>query len=89
MVGILPVDSDSIGYRYMKPGLFTEELAEKIGIKPQSIRAHIHRKGGRNGGNYCGIVPRRMKNGRLLWPHDAVDRLITESTDQSAAEAGR
>lgn len=61
----------------MKPGLFTEEFAEKIGIKPKSILVHYQRKGGRKwGGNYCGIVPRVMANGRLLWPLDAAERVL-------------
>lgn len=69
----------------MKRWLFTEELAEKIGIRPESIRVHYQRKGGRkNGGNYCGIIPRRMANGRLLWPLDALERLLNADLDKAA-----
>lgn len=69
----------------MKLGLSTEELAEKIGIKPESIRMHFQRKGGRKGGgNYCGIAPRLMANGRLLWPLDAPVRILGMEADQGA-----
>lgn len=63
----------------MKPGLSTREFADAIGLKnPKSIRTHMERKGG----GYCGIIPRRMANGRLLWPTDAPARILGIETDQ-------
>lgn len=48
----------------------TELFAESLGIKPESIRVRLCRKG-----SYFGIVPTKLANGRLLWPANAVDRL--------------
>lgn len=52
-------------------GLSTEELADAIGMRPDSIRVHLCRRG-----SYYGIRPARLANGRLLWPADSVDRLV-------------
>lgn len=49
----------------------TEQLAEQIGLKPQSIRARVCRFG-----SYFGIVPNKYPNGRLGWPPDAKERLL-------------
>lgn len=50
----------------------TAALARRIGYKPASIRTHVSRNG-----NFQGITPKRLPNGRLLWPADAVERLLS------------
>ncbi len=43
-----------------------------LNIKPASIRrAHCVK------GEYLGVVPRKLPNGRLVWPGDAVRRLLS------------
>jgi hypothetical protein len=48
----------------------TEALADRLGIKPQSLRARVCRTG-----SYFGLRPLKLPNGRLLWPADSVERL--------------
>lgn len=50
--------------------LTTAALAGAIGIKPESIRVRLCRRG-----DYFGITPQKLANGRLLWPADAVEKL--------------
>lgn len=46
-----------------------------LNIKPASIRrAHCVK------GEYLGITPRKLPNGRLIWPGDAVRRLLSDGT---------
>ncbi len=52
-------------------GLSTEDFATSIGLRPESIRVHLCRRG-----SYYGIRPAKLPNGRLLWPGDAVERLL-------------
>ena len=49
----------------------TKELAALLNIKPQSIykRLCVTR-------SYWGLTPTKLPNGRLLWPADAVLRLL-------------
>lgn len=54
----------------------TEALADRLGIKPQSIRARLCRKG-----SYYGLKPLKLPNGRLLWPEDAREQLTQHPTD--------
>lgn len=49
----------------------TEALAGALGIKAESIRVRLCRKG-----DYFGVRPQKLINGRLLWPADAVERLM-------------
>jgi hypothetical protein len=51
----------------------TQALASRLGIQPQSIRAAVCRKG-----NYYGVKPTRLPNGRLLWPADAFERIVEQ-----------
>lgn len=51
-------------------GISTEELAALLRLKPQSLRAALCRDG-----HYFGVRPRKLPNGRLLWPADAVERM--------------
>ena len=55
-----------------RPGakLNTEEFAERVRVKPQSIRAALCRTG-----FYLGIKPVKLSTGKLLWDADAVERL--------------
>lgn len=48
-----------------------------LNIKPSSIRrAHCVK------GAYMGITPRKLPNGRLIWPGDAVRRLLSGSAQE-------
>lgn len=48
-----------------------------LNIKPASIRrAHCVK------GEYLGITPRKLPNGRLIWPGDAVRRLLSDGTQE-------
>lgn len=53
-------------------GITTEQLAQQLHLKPQSLRAALSRDGA-----YFGLVPRKLPNGRLLWPDDALEKLTT------------
>lgn len=41
----------------------TDTFAAKQGVKGQSVRSRVCRFG-----NYFGITPKKLANGRLLWP---------------------
>lgn len=60
-------------------GITTEQLAALLHLKPQSLRAALSREG-----HYFGLRPRKLPNGRLIWPADAVRRL----TSPRVAEKG-
>lgn len=48
-----------------------------LNIKPASIRrAHCVK------GEYLGITPRKLPNGRLIWPGDEVRRLLSDGTQE-------
>lgn len=51
-------------------GITTEQLAALLGLKPGSIRSALCRDG-----HYFGLRPRKLPNGRLIWPADATERL--------------
>jgi hypothetical protein len=63
----------------MKNHLTTEALAAALGIKPQTLRANLCRNG-----HYFGIRPVKTPNRFLLWPADAVERLVTGATAAAA-----
>ena len=46
-------------------------------IKPASIRRAHCVKGG-----YLGITPRKLPNGRLIWPGDAIRRVLSNLTQE-------
>lgn len=52
-------------------GMTTGQLAAAIGVKPESIRIQLCRRG-----HYFGLQPMKLANRRLLWPADAVKRLL-------------
>ena len=53
--------------------LTTEQLAEILHVKPETIRSGLCRTG-----NYCGIIPLKLPNRRLAWPAENVARLLNE-----------
>ncbi|MBK8114671.1 MAG: hypothetical protein IPK44_09125 [Candidatus Accumulibacter sp.] len=55
-----------------RPLLSTEKLAARLGIKPQTLRAALCRNG-----HYFGIRPMKAPNRFLLWPANAVERLLS------------
>ncbi len=57
----------------MRRFLTTHQLADALGIQAASIRAHVSRHGA-----YYGIKPMKAPNRRLLWPADAINRLLGE-----------
>ena len=52
----------------------TEQLATALGIKASSIRTRLCKTG-----SYFGLKPRKLPNGRLLWPANALDQLTREA----------
>ena len=55
----------------------TEELARRLGLRPQTLRAALCRNG-----HYFGLRPVKLPNGRLLWPADAFDKLTSGEAAQ-------
>lgn len=53
----------------------TNELAKALGLSPESLR-QAHSKAG----NYYGLVPLKLPNGRLAWPDDSIAQLKTGGT---------
>jgi len=47
------------------------ELARRKGGKRASLNTAVYRHG-----HYCGIIPIKFPNGRLMWPEDEVNRLL-------------
>lgn len=56
----------------MQQTIQTATLAQRIGYRSASIRTAVWRNG-----HFQGIKPFKLPNGRLLWPADAVERLIS------------
>ena len=52
--------------------LTTEDLAQALALQPQSIRKRFSQTG-----QYFGVRPDKMPNGRLMWPTDAVEQLTS------------
>ncbi|MBY8964302.1 MAG: hypothetical protein MRY81_15800 [Donghicola eburneus] len=63
----------------IKRGISTEALGYAIGSKAASIRVRYCRTG-----SYYGIKPTKLPNGRLLWPEDSLDRLISAGTNEKS-----
>jgi hypothetical protein len=51
--------------------LSTEEFASGIKVQPQSIRKRYSQTG-----SYFDIRPRKLKNRRLAWPADAIEKFL-------------
>jgi hypothetical protein len=58
----------------------TEQLAQNLGLKPESIRSRVCRTG-----EYFGLRPEKLVNGRLLWPADSADRLLVSALPRSSS----
>jgi hypothetical protein len=43
--------------------LTTEHLAKLLGVRPQTVRRSYCLSG-----HYCGLVPVKLENRRLIWP---------------------
>lgn len=55
----------------IRRGISTAQLAEALGRKAAAIRTRLCQTG-----SFHGIRPWKLPGGRLLWPEDAVERLI-------------
>lgn len=53
------------------------------GILPSSLATALYRNG-----HYCGVVPTRLPNGRLLWPADKIDALAAGEHADEAPDMG-
>jgi len=53
--------------------LTTKEFANILAMQSQSIRKRFCKTG-----SYFGIKPTKLKNGRLLWPSNAIEQLEGE-----------
>jgi hypothetical protein len=49
----------------------TEQLAELVHSKPNSIRTRLCKTG-----SYYGIKPTKLPSGRLLWANDAIQAFL-------------
>lgn len=49
----------------------TKDAARILRVKPQTLRRALCVRG-----EYYGITPRKMPNGRLLWDADSIDALV-------------
>ncbi|AFL76408.1 hypothetical protein Thivi_4617 [Thiocystis violascens DSM 198] len=54
------------------PPLVTDAFATRLGVKAQSVRVRLCRTG-----SYYGVRPQKSPNGRLLWPADGPDRVLS------------
>lgn len=61
----------------------TEALALMAGLKPQTLRASLCRRG-----HWCGIQPVKLPNRLLLWPAAQVDALLVVRCDPHAGQVG-
>ena len=60
----------------MQQTIQTAELARRIGYRPASIRTAVWRHG-----HFNGIRPHKLPSGRLLWPADTVDCILSAERD--------
>lgn len=51
--------------------LTTNQLADKLSLRPQTIRKCYSKTGA-----YLGVKPIKLPNGRLYWPTDAISKLL-------------
>jgi hypothetical protein len=54
--------------------LTTNKLADKLGVKPDTLRRSLCQKG-----HYLGIKPVKLPNRRLLWPSRSILRIIDDA----------
>ena len=53
----------------------TEDLAKQAVTTPGTIRVRLCKFG-----SYFGIRPKKLPNGRLLWPADSINRLVEKAS---------
>lgn len=58
----------------MTKPMTTEALAERLGLKPQTLRAAVCRQG-----HYAGVTPSKGLNRFLYWPADAVEGITGQA----------
>ena len=61
-------------------GINTEEFAARRLVKPESVISRLCRTG-----SYFGVRPRKLENGRLLWPEDEPAAIEGTATERTAA----
>ena len=59
--------------------LTTQELADAIGVRPNTIRVSLCQKG-----HYFGLRPHKLPNRFLMWPEDSVERLLATRLNERA-----
>lgn len=59
----------------------TRELASNLGKQPQTLIARYCRTG-----SYFGLVPQKLPCGSLMWPDDAIERLIKYAKERGASD---
>ncbi len=64
------------------PFIKTSEFAKLLQIQPDSLRKTLYRTG-----NYFGVRPQRLPNGRLGWPREQVMNLVYGKGHAIASEA--
>lgn len=52
-------------------GLTTIQLAQQLHLEPATLRKRYSQEG-----HYFGVRPRKLRNGRLIWPFDSCERLM-------------
>ena len=57
--------------------LSTDELAEMMGVRPQTVRSAYCAKG-----HYLGLMPQKLPNRLLRWPRQAAESLIEGGAKQ-------
>lgn len=62
-----------------QPDITTDTFAAALGVKAQTVRVRLCRTG-----SYFGVRPRKAPSGRLLWPSDAPNRLLSGKNLEAA-----
>jgi len=73
----IPVQWRADGANHAK--LTTDELAAMLRLKAQTIRAGLCRKG-----EFMGLRPHKLPNGRLLWDGRAAEQLVSPRAGRGA-----
>ena len=58
-------------FRFIPPFFPTSEFSQLLGVKPETVRRSYSVNG-----HYMSIIPRKMPNGRLMWPKDKTFNLL-------------
>lgn len=61
----------------------TRIAAEAVCVVAASMLTSLWRNG-----HYCGVRPARLPNGRLLWPADEIDALVSGARADEAPNTG-